>query len=63
MHSTSGAIATVLAFVFGLNAGAGGTAKPVFDMDSILALHYLNAMNGGLPLPGPKGTIFRALSR
>ncbi len=32
-----------------------GLSKPVFDLDSVNALHYLTSMNQGLPLPGAKG--------
>jgi methylenetetrahydrofolate reductase (NADPH) len=32
-----------------------GLSKPVFDLDSVNALHYLTAMNEGLPLPGARG--------
>lgn len=36
-------------------AGFGGTASPVFDLDSVSLLALLNAMNHGLPVPGRGG--------
>ena len=32
-----------------------GLSKPVFDLDSVNALHYLNAMNAGLPIVTARG--------
>ncbi|MBN1908948.1 MAG: methylenetetrahydrofolate reductase C-terminal domain-containing protein [Pirellulales bacterium] len=37
--------------------GYGGTADPVFDLDSIGLIALLRAMNEGLPVPGRKGAI------
>jgi methylenetetrahydrofolate reductase (NADPH) len=34
--------------------GYHGKAKPVFDLDSVQAIHYLKEMNAGLELPGKK---------
>lgn len=34
--------------------GYEGNAAPVFDLDSVQAIHYLKAMNEGLPVPGRK---------
>ena len=32
--------------------GYGGRAKPVFDLDSVQAVHYLKYMNTGIEIPG-----------
>ncbi|MBN1686272.1 MAG: methylenetetrahydrofolate reductase C-terminal domain-containing protein, partial [Spirochaetales bacterium] len=37
-------------------SGYLGTAKPVFDVDSVSALHYLSAMNKGLEMAAGKKT-------
>jgi methylenetetrahydrofolate reductase (NADPH) len=37
-------------------AGFLGQAKPVFDLDSVSALHYLSRMNDGLSISSGKGT-------
>jgi methylenetetrahydrofolate reductase (NADPH) len=36
-------------------SGYGGTASPVFDLDSVGLISLLDAMNHGLPVPGRKG--------
>lgn len=36
-------------------SGFFGAPKPVFDIDSVTALHYLKLMNAGLEVEGPKG--------
>lgn len=37
-------------------SGFFGAPKPVFDIDSVTALHYLKLMNMGLEVEGPRGT-------
>jgi methylenetetrahydrofolate reductase (NADPH) len=36
-------------------SGFLGLSKPVFDLDSVNALHYLSSMNAGLPVATPRG--------
>jgi methylenetetrahydrofolate reductase (NADPH) len=38
-------------------AGFLGLPKPVFDIDSVNALHFLSSMNDGLEVPGAKGNV------
>ena len=38
------------------SAGFLGLSKPVFDLDSVSALHYLSRMNEGLTVSTPRGT-------
>ncbi|MBN2216551.1 MAG: methylenetetrahydrofolate reductase C-terminal domain-containing protein [Pirellulales bacterium] len=37
--------------------GVGGTAEPVFDLDSIGLISLLRSMNQGLQVPGRRGTV------
>jgi len=44
-------------------SGYKGMAKPIFDMDSVQVIHYLEDMNEGLEIPGRKKKTFEKLPK